>query len=40
VDAQLASNILLGVIGLLTAVSAVGIVGALFSMGRASYRKG
>ena len=39
-DAQLASDLLLGVIGLLCAVSAIGIVGAFFSLGRSSYRKG
>ncbi|MBZ4485811.1 hypothetical protein LQ938_10490 [Microbacterium sp. cx-55] len=40
VDAQLASDIILGVIGVLTALSAIGIVGAFFSMGRSNYRKG
>jgi hypothetical protein len=40
VDAQLASDILLGVIGLLTATAAVGVVGAFWSLGRSHYRKG
>lgn len=39
VDAQLASDLILGVIGLLSALSAIGIIGAFFSLGRSSYRK-
>jgi hypothetical protein len=38
VDAQLASDLLLGLIGLLTAISAVGIVGAFWSLGRSHYK--
>lgn len=38
-DAQLSSDIVLAVIGALVAVSAIGIVGAFWSMGRADYRK-
>lgn len=39
IDSQLAADILLGIVGLMTAVGAVALVGALFSMGRSSYRK-
>ncbi|MEV7692666.1 hypothetical protein AB0N73_04980 [Microbacterium sp. NPDC089189] len=39
-DAQLASDILLGVIGLLAALSAIGIVGAFWSLGRSNHRQG
>jgi hypothetical protein len=39
IDAQLASDILLGVIGLMSLVGGVALVGAIFSMGRSSYRK-
>ena len=39
-DAQLASDILLGVIGLMSAIAAVGIVGAFWSLGRSNYYKG
>jgi len=39
VDAQLASDLLLGVIGLLSLGSLIGVVGAFWSMGRANYRK-
>jgi len=38
-DSQLAANILLGVIAIITAAGAVGTVGAFFSMGRSAYRK-
>jgi hypothetical protein len=39
VDAQLASDLLLGVIGLLSLGSLIGVIGAFWSMGRANYRK-
>lgn len=35
----LASNLLLGVVGLITLIGFVGTVGAFFSMGRSGYRK-
>lgn len=39
-DAQLASDLLLGLIGLMSAIAAVGIVGAFWSLGRSNgYRK-
>jgi len=39
IDSQLASNLLLGVIGLIAAVGFVGIVASFWSMGRSGYRK-
>jgi hypothetical protein len=39
VDAQLSSDLLLAFIGLLSAVSLVGVVGAFWSLGRSAYRK-
>ncbi|MDQ1206404.1 hypothetical protein QE377_002763 [Microbacterium sp. SORGH_AS 862] len=39
VDAQLASDLLLGFIGLLSLGSLIGVVGAFWSMGRQNYRK-
>jgi hypothetical protein len=38
-DAQLSSDILLGVIGLIALIGLVGTVGAFFTMGRSAYRK-
>jgi hypothetical protein len=38
-DSQLASDLLLGFIGLLAAAGAIGTVLAFWSMGRAGYRK-
>ncbi|WP_306770332.1 hypothetical protein [Microbacterium sp. 18062] len=38
-DAQLSSDLVLGFIGLLALLSAVGVVGAFWSLGRAGYRK-
>ncbi|MDN3497357.1 hypothetical protein QL996_15565 [Planococcus sp. APC 4015] len=39
IDAQLASDILVGVIALMSAVGGVALVGAIFSLGRSGYRK-
>ncbi|BDV31104.1 hypothetical protein [Microbacterium terricola] len=39
IDSQLASNILLGVIGLIALGGVVGTAAAFFSMGRSAYRK-
>lgn len=39
IDSQLASDLLLGVIALMGAVGLIATIGALFSMGRAGYRK-
>ncbi|WP_439592193.1 hypothetical protein [Microbacterium sp.] len=39
IDSQLASNLLLGVIGLITLVGFFGVVGAFWSMGRSGYRQ-
>ena len=38
-DAQLSSAIVLGFIGLLAGLSLIGVVGAMFSLGRQNYRK-
>jgi hypothetical protein len=38
-DAQLASDLLLGFIGLVTAVGAVLVVGGFWSLGRQSYHR-
>jgi hypothetical protein len=38
-DAQLSSDLLLGLIGLIALVGLVGTVGAFFTMGRQAYRK-
>jgi hypothetical protein len=38
-DAQLSSDLLLGVIGLIALIGLVGTVGAFFTMGRSAYRK-
>ncbi|MFT4230363.1 MAG: hypothetical protein QM602_08755 [Microbacterium sp.] len=38
-DAQLASNLVMGFVGLLAAIGAVGVVLAFWSMGRAGYRE-
>jgi uncharacterized membrane protein len=38
-DSKLASDILLGVIGLIAALGLVGTVFAFWSMGRSAYRK-
>jgi hypothetical protein len=39
VDAQLSSDLVLAVIGVLAAISTIGVIGAFWSMGRANYRK-
>lgn len=39
VDAQLSANILLGIIGLMSAVAGIAAVGAIWSLGRQAYRK-
>ena len=39
IDAQTSSNILLGVIGLMSALGLVGTVLAFWTMGRQAYRK-
>lgn len=38
-DAQTTSNLLVALIGILTLVTTVGLIGAAWSMGRAGYRK-
>lgn len=38
-DAQLASDLLLGLIGVLAAISAVLLVGGFWSLGRQGYRR-
>lgn len=38
-DSQLATYILLGVIGAITALGAIGVVGSFWSLGRSGYRK-
>ena len=38
-DSELISQILLGVVGLITLVGLIGTVGAFWSMGRTGYRK-
>ncbi|GAA1940077.1 hypothetical protein GCM10009775_35020 [Microbacterium aoyamense] len=38
IDSQLASNLLLGVIGLMSLVGFVAVIGAFWSMGRSGYR--
>jgi len=39
IDSQLASDILLGIIGLLSLAGLIGVVGAFWSLGRQAYRK-
>ncbi len=38
-DAQTTSDILVAIIGVMSLVTVVGLIGAVFSMGRAAYRK-
>ena len=38
-NAQLSSDILLGIIGLIAAIGFIGTVGAFFTLGRSAYRK-
>lgn len=38
-DAQTTSDILMAVIGVMSLVTVVALVGAVFSMGRSAYRK-